>query len=337
MKNEDWKYTLNISFEHSSGTHQSGNPQGIKMYFTNLPDAFNMLIHLNPYAFLEGLSQYDFLKFLVTEAPVSCITIASPGGSPVIEVKLEREGPDTGMGPGIYYHFPKGVRNFEQELGQSLADFKGYDTQKPFLLSSYLVNESGSRLKHSLAYSKRSSEVAKSHSLKNQYCVILDSYYFGKPGSHARTVDPLPLQEFYFSKEPGPAIKRLLAVDYNKLDEDVAWENDRPSFYSVAEVRHWSSFIGKLISVENHGRRIGDNTLVGPGIYLRLSGQDELDGISRELSAFRTGKHYDHVFQVGNCRTDRVTFKKVAGLDKILRPLPTMIGSGLKKQRTPKP
>jgi len=336
MENGDWKYTLNISFEQAPGMHQSGNTQGVKMYFTNLPDAFNMVIYLNPNAFLDGLSKHDDLKFLRTGQPVAGVSIASPGGSPVLEVKLEREGPENGMGPGIYYHFPKGIQNFEQELGQRLADFKGYDTQKPFLLSSYLVNEPGSRLKHSLAYSKRSGGVDRSHSIFMQSRVILNTYFFGKPGSPSRTVDPSPLQQFYFFKEPGAAIKHLLAVDYNKLDEDVAWENDRPSFYSLAEAYLWYSRIGELISVKDHERRIGDNIQVGPGVYLLLSKQDELARISMELFPFGKEKHYKTFYQVGNCRTDKVTFRKAAGLDKILRPLPTRIVANLKKKKLPK-
>lgn len=303
MDTTQWKYTLDIYYNHPEA--QPGKrTEDVKMYFARLNDAFEALMDI-------GLSH--FVSGFYTRALIS-----GPDG-PELEARIERSGSENGLkAPGIYYHFPKGIKKFEAEGQQDLSDFKEYDPVKPYLLVSYLI--AGNELKNCVAYDHRRRVMNSSDSVvPAKYTVVLSKLSFGADPASPRSPAKIPYREIFYHEDPGQAMRHLLSLDFNHLKESLAWENDLPFFYDEAYVCHdrYPTFGDNLYALTGGGILIGGDSLHTPGVFVSPS-KSFADAVNWEL--FKKPFYGGNLYQIATLDPRGRKFEKVPELLRQLLP-----------------
>lgn len=249
MENDNWKYLL--TFEQKEvGEKEKGvfgreiiYPRGIKRhYFDTLNDAFNELLAVRLDYFAPRTKDTYWERYQITRA-----TITERQGKGKAETLLTTQLTDnTGVTdmislPGLYYHFPKGLPGFEEKACVDLSDFKGYNKDKPYLLTAYAVNDIENPLKPTLALQNRYKEIK---AYRNSYSsppwshsLDLKSRQFNQEPLPGRDVEPVLYCDIYHFQKYQDAVDALLKIDMNLLDEFVAWERDASKYYTAANVR----------------------------------------------------------------------------------------------------
>ena len=296
MKPGNWQYFLEVDFEEIKDT-PARYPQGVKMYFTNLPDAFTRCILVNPYSFLERSFSNSPDYFPYERSLLSSLKISGKDGSVLLEAKLQHEGINGGANPpGLYYYFPQGIKDFEKKLCRSLKDFKGYDPNKNHLLVSYLVN--GKDLKATLAFDILRQQPDERNFHYAVFPVKINSHYFGFSDDSPRSVDPNPYQEVFFYKDPNSAIRHLLSLNFNQLSEEIAWEKDLPFFYSSCRIFDGFTERVNFSTSPTAPFYVGKTYVNEPGVYLQFKSYFT-DADIEMLLPFKVDSRSDSIYKVG--------------------------------------
>lgn len=308
MENEDWKYVLNLSFEHSQ------HPEGIKMHFNSLDDAFRKLLLIPEEAFRVGLWQAPYTGRINLKAEI----LSQLDQTPIVDVKyVDSISYNDNTTLGLYYRFPKGALDFEQKSGFDLSVLKGYDSQQEEVLISYLIKEKQTHFKNSLGLNALKKMAADYEQAHPQFCLSVASKYFGASNSSIRSVSVVPYVEDFFYTNANDAIKALLSVDYNKLDEYIAWEKDQINFYTKANVMKNRHSVAELLSLRE-GQAVGHDRAYAEGIYLNLAAPAERYGITYPLENLHPPGQSGDLMLVGKYNETRSGIYQVPELKAIL-------------------
>lgn len=297
MKHENWNYFLQVDFNINK-VSPSKHPSGVKMYFTNLQDAFSRCVQINPYGFIDrGLANSpDY--FPVEKSPIASATLTGKEGAVLLGASLQQESREGGAFPaGLYYNFPEGIKTFEKELGRSLKDFKGYAPGKDYLLVSYLVDPK--ELKHTLAFSRLREQSDGKKIDSEVFPVQLNCSYFGYSSFSPRSVDPNPYQEIFYHKDAMAALKHLLSLNFNQLSEDIAWEKDQPFFYSSCRLFEGFNQRATLQHSQKGPFYCGPSYVDEAGVYLYFKSKFDDDRINISLAPFVADHHRKDLYKVG--------------------------------------
>ncbi|RPD42960.1 hypothetical protein [Chitinophaga barathri] len=284
MKKKEWNYTLHIIFDG-----KSSEPNGIRMYFDDLRCAFNTLFEQNHDQFIP---QDEYLPPVDGKGREAYIMSRDGEKELVVRARLHSMIKDDSLPstPAIYYHFPKGPAAFQKQVRVKLNQFRDYNPALPFFPVHYLVNENGIRKKESLAF-RFLKKQAKIES-QNLLSVLVTNKHFGNSFTGNRKVSELEYQEQFYYKDIQEAMKHILSLDMNRLNEYVAWENNLSGFYNNVSLLQEEYRIGELFSITNvnSGK---------PGIFYTNRASRHYEAINTALSVLPKSKDFSSTFQVG--------------------------------------
>ena len=258
MRKVDWDYSIDIKFDvHSS------KPSGIRMYFSDFKIAVERMM-----TFEKIIARDDpVYEMLAKDRSIKEMKLLSMAdGSVEMERRLESDG-FADRAPGLYYHFPKGITNFEKKSGLSFVGYKGYDKRNAFIQTSYL-NSNGTSYQDIIAHQMMLKN-QEGERKDNQYMsAAITRYYFESVFPDQMLFHQEPLSEVYIHTDPNVAMKMLLGLDFNQLDSSVAYETELENFISDAKITgYYSSYKATLSS---HRKVTGDYHRRTPGIYLDM-------------------------------------------------------------------
>ncbi|MEE1947252.1 hypothetical protein VRU48_19150 [Pedobacter sp. KR3-3] len=316
MGKDQWKYELHIGF--------SDEPlyrEGVRMYFDNLRDALRKLSLIPDYVYKTALSAGPYLA-----RKIDRVQLVSIGEQRLmLEAKLVIPDSDQpAILPGIYYHFPEGTSDIGKESGIDFSTFRGYDAENRSLLTSYLVTENTETFKAILAIRDLREEASERFSQEKCCCRSTVLQLFGNGENRSRDILQHPYIEEFYYRDCNDAVRDLLALNYDYLNEYLAWEQDLPDFYSRAGIRLNGSDIIELLAVREGKKRMAFDEPLPPGAYLNVRGNPENYGLTLPFSLLESMTKMTTVYRTGTYNREQFTMEKVPELDNIIavQPIP---------------
>ncbi len=235
-------------------------------------------------------------------------------GSIELERKMETEriGGNT---EGLYYHFPKGISDFEQKSGLDFSGYRGYDTRRSFLQASYMDLESG-EYKDLLAQEAMLLKLQKDRDALPYYSATISRQYFASPFPEHMNLYPLPISEIVLDRDPNIVLKSLLQHNFNELDKALAYEQD----FTTTITRATMEFNGhKRAKLQSYRRNFYHNIIKEPGIYLEfLFLNNEKAMFKFPYNSLTPMGMQEQIFKVGSYDSQGIKVQKVPELLEFL-------------------
>ncbi|TYR37458.1 hypothetical protein FXV77_05490 [Sphingobacterium phlebotomi] len=303
METVDWKYCIDVKFDRPSV-----KPSGIKMYFSDFKIAVERMMTFGE-IFDRDDTLFDRLAKNLSIVEMKLLSIKD--GSVEMESRLEQNG-FAERTPGLYYHFPKGITDFEKKSELSFAGYKGYDKRNAFVQTSY--PDSNSTSYHDILAHQKMLEKQEQERKKNQYyAAIITKNFFKTAFPHRLEFYPEPFSEVYIHPDPNITLGKLLEIDFNQLDINVAYEAELQDVITDARIIGYYSFDKATLKSYRHPH--GDRDIKTPGIYLDVSlDRDNKESLEFPNKVLEPLDQYKRIFKVGEYDELGVKAEKVAEL-----------------------
>ncbi|MBB1642711.1 hypothetical protein A9970_01950 [Sphingobacterium sp. UME9] len=306
MEKENCNYCIDIQFNEPT-TY----PSGAKIYCNDFKIAVERMITFGNLNWLFDGSSAELIKG--REIKEMKLFIVSDG-SIELERKMETEriGSNT---EGLYYHFPKGISDFEQKSGLDFSGYRGYDTRGSFLQASYLDLESG-KYKDLLAQEAMMLKLQKDRAALPYYSATISRQQFASPFPEHMNLYPLPFSEILLDRDPNIVLKSLLQHDFNELDKALAYEQD----FTTAITRATMEFNGhKRAKLQSYRRNFYHNIIKEPGIYLEFLFLNNEKGMFKfPYDSLTPMGMQEQIFRVGSYDSQGIKVQKVPELLEFL-------------------
>lgn len=251
---------------------------GMRLHFDSPDDAFWKLLMLEARFFVPETATHPIATmFPFTTHIVAAGIRSNEKNKTIVSASYDDHYADSKF-PGFYLEFPQTIASFEQEAGLSLTGLKGYCPTAEALLVAPRISQPYHGFQPTIGYQNLCNEVRQQLIHSPLLAVSIYKEFFNAGSVYPRNTSQFPLREDFHYQDPDQALKHLLGIDFNTLDESVAWESDLPYRISSASIykpeyrfhADWG-YMAKLQSARTKSISVRGWEIKEPGIHLEIS------------------------------------------------------------------